>query len=321
MSTAIPTEVLQLRWFWGDRLLECRKCASDQSIRVGASKQCDVRWEDPQLGNAFELARPKGPGYLLSIPRGHDAELDEGDGQGFAPLDNPHFRQTEIPLVSGQRARVHFGPMRLELVLGAAQSMPSRSVGEWFETDFVDVFLFLSLALAIGVLTANAGRYLGSEQARNILSLSARGDESLEWPTFSEGRTVHLPNGLIAGAKSDPNQQTALQAPAPNNANAAKRSSVAEHEAVDPVRSLDKVAAARVKLGVDHTIRLKEGESKVLNTPCDVARIAVSGGVFDVKNAGPRRLLVSGVAAGQSDLIAYCDDGKRLDYTISVSAQ
>jgi hypothetical protein len=65
-------------------------------------------------------------------------------------------------------------------------------------------------------------------------------------------------------------------------------------------------------------LRLSVGESVRIPVPKGVARIAVSGSVFDVRTIGNQTIVVTGAAEGKSTLLAWSVDGSRMAAPIEV---
>jgi hypothetical protein len=140
---------LQARWSWGDHLLDVVRLPIQDAVRVGSSSHREHRWDSDLLDKDFELARADERGLHLRVPPGCLLEIDDGRGHGFEAYDDPSSKLLELSLRHDERARVHLGPMRLELWLCERVLRPRLNWKDIFDFDLFDLPVFVGILLYV----------------------------------------------------------------------------------------------------------------------------------------------------------------------------
>ncbi len=141
---------LQVRYYWGDQLLQVSQYESPRQVVVGTSKKSDLQVEAEQLPEgSFTLVSPAGGGFAVNLGPGMKGELDR-DGKvsalkgGTHELRAPDFAWVELS--KNLRAELSFAPMSRRVAV---------PLGESIDYKFVNLFLLLAMVGGAFIITAN----------------------------------------------------------------------------------------------------------------------------------------------------------------------
>lgn len=80
--------------------------------------------------------------------------------------------------------------------------------------------------------------------------------------------------------------------------------------------------ATPVKVSSSEAIHLAVGETRFIRLPCSVSRFALGNTPWDITSTGSQTdFLLRGIFAGRSPLVAWCGDGTRRTFQISVEVR
>ncbi|MGI5864137.1 MAG: adventurous gliding motility protein GltG [Myxococcales bacterium] len=143
---------LQVRYLWGDTLLQVTQHPAPKSIFLGPGRGCDLRIDPEQIGSEkFELVSASGDdGFTLHVGENMKGELDRDGavkplGPGSYDLRAPDFAWVDVGSV---RAELSFSPQPRRVAVPFAESI-----------DFRLINLFLLLAFFAGLFFISASTH------------------------------------------------------------------------------------------------------------------------------------------------------------------
>ena len=139
---------LQIRYYWGDTLLQVTQHAGARSVFVGSARGCDLRLEPDRLGGPkYELVSMTADGAVtLNLGAGMHGELDHDGtlkslGTGSHELRAPDFAWVEF---AGVRAELSFSPQPRRVVAPFGESVDYRFINLFLLLGFVAGVFFVS---------------------------------------------------------------------------------------------------------------------------------------------------------------------------------
>ncbi len=142
---------LQIRYVWGDQILQVTQHANPRQVFVGTTRRCELRIESDRLGaTEFELVSPSGPqGFTVNLGPGMVGELDrEGETKqlkgGSQELRHSDF--VWVDMGGGIRAELNFTHQPRRVAVPISESIDYR---------FINLFLLLGFVAGVFVITAS----------------------------------------------------------------------------------------------------------------------------------------------------------------------
>jgi hypothetical protein len=142
---------LQIRYLWGDQLLQVSQHAKPRQVFIGSTKRCDLFVEADRLGaTEFELVSPAGTsGFAVNLGTGMSGELDrdgeitqlKGGAQEIRPDDFAW-----VDLGGGLVAELAFATQPRKVAVPLSESIDYR---------FINLFLLLLFVVGAFVITAS----------------------------------------------------------------------------------------------------------------------------------------------------------------------
>lgn len=153
-STRRPTDRagalgLQIRYLWGDQLLQVSQHAQPEAVYVGSTSRCTLHIASDKLSGAdHALVTAAGAGWTLNLAEGMRGELDrdgrrEAIGPGSYDLQPVDF------------AWVDLGAVRAELSFAAQPKRVLVPLSESLDYRFLNLLVLLMVLAAIFTITAS----------------------------------------------------------------------------------------------------------------------------------------------------------------------
>ncbi len=139
---------LQIRYYWGDQLLQVSQHAAPAKIFVGPTSDCDLCLDASKLGDTrFELVSPGGDGYSLNVGPGMKGELERGGQSSPLSAGSHDLHPTDFAWVefAGLRAELNFAQQAKRVAVPLSQTIDYR---------FLNMFLLFAIMMTGFVITA-----------------------------------------------------------------------------------------------------------------------------------------------------------------------
>ncbi|MGI5863102.1 MAG: TonB family protein [Myxococcales bacterium] len=123
---------LQIRYYWGDTLLEVTQHARPESVYVGTTRRCELRVPADRLGaDEWQLLSISDTGrFRLRLAEGMRGEIDRAGARQPLEPDGVDLLETDFAWVelAGLRAEISFEPVQPALVSRFAETLDLRFV-------------------------------------------------------------------------------------------------------------------------------------------------------------------------------------------------
>lgn len=156
---------LQIRYYWGDTLLQVSQYETPRPVVVGTARGSDLQVEAEQLaGDSFTLVSPSGGGFAVNVGPGMKGEIDRNGKvsalrSGTHELHAPDFAWVELS--KNLRAELSFAPMSRKVAV---------PIGETIDYKFVN--LMLVLAMVGGAFMISASNFEEADVVADDLSMN-----------------------------------------------------------------------------------------------------------------------------------------------------